>query len=277
MNAFTPFTRISLATSLVTLSLFSASLNAKELDAHEHGAARLTIATSDKGFEVSLESPSANVFGFEYTPSSDEDHHTIHEAVEVLEAGNALFLASESAGCQQSSVEIESAQVKSHDEAKHEDHDEHDHDEKHEKEEHAEKDDHKDHDEHGHDDEKHAEKDEHKDHDDHGHDDEKHAEKDDHKGHDDHGHDDEKHAEKDDHKDHDEHDHSDHKDEAGSTHNDVDVTWHFECKNVSDIKQVEVKLFSAFPKGFEDLDVDWISADKAGHAELGKDGIISLK
>ena len=239
MNAFTPFTRISLATSLVTLSLFSASLNAKELDAHEHGAARLTIATSDKGFEVSLESPSANVFGFEYTPSSDEDHHTIHEAVEVLEAGNALFLASESAGCQQSSVEIESAQVKSHDEAKHEDHDEHDHDEKHEKEEHAEKDDHKDHDEHG--------------------------------------HDDEKHAEKDDHKDHDEHDHSDHKDEAGSTHNDVDVTWHFECKNVSDIKQVEVKLFSAFPKGFEDLDVDWISADKAGHAELGKDGIISLK
>ena len=227
---------VTLAATFLTLSLFNSVVTAEELGAHEHGAARMTIATNDKGFEISLETPSANVFGFEYMASSDEDHHTIHEAVEVLEAGNSLFLANESAACTQESVDIESAQVEAHDKAKHGDHDEHDHDEKHEKEGHAEKDEHKDHDKH--------------DHDEHDHDEEKHAEKD---GHEDHDH------------------------EEGSVHSDVDVTWNFTCKNVSEIAQVEVKLFSAFPKGFQDLDIDWVSADKAGHAELDKDGVVSLK
>jgi len=266
MKLHSPLKPATLISTLLLTSLLSSVASAEQA-AHEHGAANLTIATTEKGLEIALETPAANVFGFEYTPSSESDHHTIHEAVEVLEKGDALFLASAEAGCKLADVDIESAQVDAHDKEKHEDHDEHKGHDDHGHEKHAEKDEHKDHDHHGHD--KHEEKDDHKGHDDHGH--EKHAEKDDHKEHDHHDHD--KHAEKDDHKDH---DHDDHKGE-GETHNDVDVTWQFTCKNVSAIKQVEVKLFSAFPKGFEDLDIDWVSADKAGHAELGKDGVVSLK
>ena len=228
MNLFTHSPRIVLMTSVLTLSLFSTMANAEEHAAHEHGAARLTIATNDKGVEISLESPAANLFGFEYVASSDSDHHTIHEAVKTLEQGDSLFLANASAGCKQTSIEIESAQVDAHKKAKHKDHD----DEKHEA-----------HDEH---------------------DEEKHDEA----KHDEHDHEDEKH---DDHK-----DAHDHEGET-TTHNDVDATWQFTCSDTKALEKLEVKLFTAFPKGFADLDIDWVTETKSGHIELETDGIVLLK
>lgn len=226
----------SLTTSIVSsLLLCNAAMAAShsehtQHDAHEHGVARLTIAPTDDGLEIGLESPAANLFGFEHLASTDEDHHTIHSAVETLKKGNEIFYATAAAACTQSSVEVESAQVKAHDHEKHGDED-HDHG-KHE---------------------------EHADHDDH---DEKHEKHDDHDDHD------EKHEE---HADHDEHDH-----ESGSTHNDVDVTWNFKCENPSEIKRVDIRLFSTFPKGFETISVDWISADKAGNVDLSADGMVLL-
>lgn len=203
-----------------------------EHGAHEHGAARLTIATTDDGMEISLESPAANIFGFEHLASSDEDHHTIHSAVETLKNGNEIFYATKAAGCEQSSFEIESAQVEAHDHEKHGDegHDHDEHDEKHDK-----PDDHDDHDE------KH---DKHDDHDDHV---EKH----------------------DKHDDHDDHDHK-----SGGAHNDVDVTWNFKCESPKELARVDIRLFSTFPKGFEKISVDWISADKAGKVDLEADGMV---
>ena len=94
MNALTPFTRFSLTTSILALSLFSTVINAEEQAAHEHGAARLTIATNDVGIEISLQSPAANIFGFEYVASSDSDHHTLQKALGTLKNGGALFLDS---------------------------------------------------------------------------------------------------------------------------------------------------------------------------------------
>ena len=245
MNLFTHSPRIVLMTSVLTLSLFSTMANAEEHAAHEHGAARLTIATNDKGVEISLESPAANVFGFEYVASSDGDHHTIHEAVKTLEQGDSLFLANASAGCKQTSIEIESAQVDAHKEAKHKDHDDHD-DEKHEA--------HDEHDEEKHDATKHDD-----------HDDEKHEA---HDKHDEHDHEDEKH---DDHK-----DAHDHEGET-TTHNDVDATWQFTCSDTKALEKLEVKLFTAFPKGFADLDIDWVTETKSGHIQLETDGIVLLK
>lgn len=147
---------------LCNLAMAESHSEHKEHGAHEHGAARLTIATTDDGIEVSLESPAANVFGFEHIASSDDDHHTIHSAVKTLENGNEIFYATKAAGCELSSVEIESAQVEAHKHEKHGDegHD-HDHDD-HEKE-HVEKDK----DAHDHD-EKHEEHADH-DHDEHDH------------------------------------------------------------------------------------------------------------
>ncbi|PWQ92654.1 DUF2796 domain-containing protein [Leucothrix pacifica] len=198
----------SLTTSIVSsLLLCNAAMAAShsehtQHDAHEHGVARLTIATTDDGLEIGLESPAANLFGFEHLASTGEDHHTIHSAVETLKKGNEIFYATAAAVCTQSSVEVESAQVKAHDHEKHGDED-HDHG-KHE---------------------------EHADHDDH---------------------------------------------ESGSTHNDVDVTWNFKCEKPSEIKRVDIRLFSTFPKGFETISVDWISADKAGNVDLSADGMVLL-
>lgn len=231
MSSSATILRKTLLASALSSVLMSTAVMAEkhsemtEHAAHEHGAARLTIATTSDGLEIALETPAANVFGFEYTPSSDSDHHAIHEAVEVFEEGAALFIANASAGCKPESVKIESAQVDAHDKEKHADGEHHDHDE-----------DHKD--------------------DDHG----------DHKAEESH----DKHEGK-----HDDHEHADHKDETA--HNDVDVTWHFECVKPSELTQVDVKLFSAFPKGFEEIDVDWISADKAGHVELESDGTVTFK
>ena len=101
-------------------------------------------------------------------------------------------------------------------------------------------------------------------------------------GHDDHdedGHDD--HAEEghDDHKDEkhdDEHKDEKHDDEKES-HSDVDVTWTFNCEKPTAIKTVSTKLFSAFPHGFEELAVEWVTASGAGKTELEKDGAVNLK
>ncbi|WP_108125732.1 DUF2796 domain-containing protein [Saccharospirillum mangrovi] len=69
--------------------------------------------------------------------------------------------------------------------------------------------------------------------------------------------------------DHDEdadHDH-DHDHEAGDAHSDVDVSWHFHCDNPEKLTQVGVGLFNAFER-FEDLDVQYLTDDAQGAAEL---------
>ncbi len=217
---------------------------------HEHGVARLTVATTDDGLEIALESPAANLFGFEHTAKTDEEREVVHEAVEKLELGSSLFSINDVAGCAFDSAVVESGMDDDHDDHK---------DEKHS--------DKKEHDDHKH--EKHSDK---EDHDDHKH--EKHSDK---KEHDDHK--DEKHSGKEEHDDHKDEKHSDkeeHDDEEKS-HSDVDVTWAFKCEKPAAIESVSTKLFSAFPNGFEEIAVEWITASSAGKIELEKDGTITLK
>ncbi|CAA6824858.1 MAG: Unknown protein, partial [uncultured Thiotrichaceae bacterium] len=42
------------------------------------------------------------------------------------------------------------------------------------------------------------------------------------------------------------------------------------------LKSVDTTLFSQFPKGFEQLNVEWISNDGAGTSTLKSDGTIKL-
>ncbi len=180
---------------------------------HEHGVARLTVATTDGGLEIALESPAANLFGFEHKAGTEEEHHAVHEAVEQLEAGAKLFSMNESAGCSFDNANIESNIAATHDEEKHDDED-------------------------------------HDDHKDEAHDDHKDEKHDDHAGHD--------------------------NEEEGS-HSDVDVMWTFTCEKPTEITSVSTKLFSAFPKGFEEVAVEWITPSSAGKTELKEDGTITLK
>ena len=188
---------------------------------HEHGAARLTVAATDDGVEIMLESPAANIFGFEHQAKSEAEHDVVHEALEVLKGGATLFAVNDAAACKLESANVESAIGENHDDEKHGEDDEH----KHEKEEKHDK-----HDEHSHEEEKK----------------------------------------------HDDHDHDAHTDEEGS-HSDVEAIWAFHCDKPGAIETVTVKLFSAFPKGFEEIDVEWISAANAGKVELTADGAVSLK
>jgi hypothetical protein len=63
----------------------------RELGAHEHGVAELTIAWSGGEMAIDLHTPAFNVLGFEHAPASDEEEGFLTESVAALEAGNLLL------------------------------------------------------------------------------------------------------------------------------------------------------------------------------------------
>ena len=188
-----------LLSSLLTVTSSVVLAEMKQHDSHEHGAAVITVATNESGLEITLESPAANVFGFEYKPTSPADIKTAKQAVEKLEAGSELFSINSTAKCTLKSADVDSVVSEDDHESedKHDDHDEHKSDDKHD-------------------------------------------------------------------------------DLKESAHSDVDATWQFACANPKAINSLEINLFSAFPKGFEEIDVEWITGSKSGKSELRKDGIIEL-
>jgi len=112
--------------------------------AHVHGIAALNLALEGHEVHVELDSPAANIVGFEYAPSSEADHAALDRAVAVLKDGDRLFRFNSEAGCRLEKAEVISALLG-------EDHDRHGDDHGH-----GEKDD------HGHDEHKHGHE-EHKD------------------------------------------------------------------------------------------------------------------
>ncbi|QTR51295.1 DUF2796 domain-containing protein [Candidatus Thiothrix anitrata] len=80
-------------------------------------------------------------------------------------------------------------------------------------------------------------------------------------------HDDHKHAQQDDHK----HDHA-----TGDAHNDVDVAWSYTCAKPAELKEIAVKLFAAFPNGFQRINAEWVTDKGASAMELTQDTTISL-
>ncbi len=145
-------------------SLAATPLMAEETrhaDAHEHGVGQLNIAIDGNDIAMELHAPGADIVGFEYEATTDQDIAAVGAGIEMLHGALDLFVFPEAAGCN-----IVSADAGLEGEEHHDDHgeDEH-HDDDHHDDDHA---------EHGHDDhDDHDEKDDYHDHDDH-HDD--HAE-----------------------------------------------------------------------------------------------------
>jgi len=106
----------------------------RQHDSHVHGIAALNMAQDGNEVHIELESPAANVVGFEHAPSSEADHAALDKAVAMLKEGDKLFEFNESAGCSLEKAHIESALL----EEKHEEHghEKHGHDE-HEEETHS--------------------------------------------------------------------------------------------------------------------------------------------
>ncbi len=112
----------------------------RQYGAHVHGIAALNLALEGKEVHMELDSPAANIVGFEHAPSSDADHAALDKAVAVLKNGEQLFRFNSEAGCRMQRAKITSALLD-------EEHGEHAEDHGHDEHEHKEQG----HEEHGHD------------------------------------------------------------------------------------------------------------------------------
>mgnify|MGYP001828388177 FL=1 len=110
--------------------------------AHVHGIAALNLALEGEEVHVELDSPAANIVGFEHAPSSEADHAALDKAVATLKKGDQLFRFNSEAGCRMEKARVTSALLD-------EDHGDRANDHGHEKEE-ARGHDEREHEEHGH-------------------------------------------------------------------------------------------------------------------------------
>lgn len=106
----------------------------RQQGAHVHGIAALNLALEGQEVHLELDSPAANIVGFEHTPSSEADHAALDKAIGTLKDGDRLFRFNADAGCRLEEAAVTTALLdeehKGHaDEHDHEKHDGHDHDE----------------------------------------------------------------------------------------------------------------------------------------------------
>ncbi|PVV11527.1 MAG: hypothetical protein B6D77_06700 [gamma proteobacterium symbiont of Ctena orbiculata] len=119
----------------------------RQQEAHVHGFAALNLALEGEEVHIELDSPAANMVGFEHAPSSEADHAALDRAVAALKNGDQLFRFNKEAGCRMEKAMVTSALLKEED---------HDHDGKHaDDHDHEEKDEHE-HEAHEHEDETHS-------------------------------------------------------------------------------------------------------------------------
>lgn len=130
----------NIAAGLCALAAISVSLPAlsadRHHDAHQHGVSKLNLVIEGKRLEMDLESPGADIVGFEHAPANDADRKAIADAAARLKDGGALFVTAAAAGCKLQSAEIEApgtGEKKQHHGHGHG----HDHDHDHDKDKHA--------------------------------------------------------------------------------------------------------------------------------------------
>lgn len=111
------------------------------LDAHEHGVASLNLVVDGGQLMIELDSPAANIVGFEHMPGSAEDFAALADARKQLLRADALFAITDAAGCALEEAEAKSPLFEADAQAT-----EHEHEHEHEKHDHAEQ--HHDHEEH---------------------------------------------------------------------------------------------------------------------------------
>ena len=228
----------------------------RELDAHQHGHGNLNIAIEGSTLYIALETPGADIIGFEHPARSDDDKAAIEDAKGRLSDPIGLFGIPAEASCTLIEVSVEPVGYGLGMDDDH--HDEHDHDD-HDHDDHAEDAHDDDHDEHGHDE---AHEDE--DHDEHDHDEHGEAHEDDH---DEHAHDDhDEHEAHDDHAEDAHHDHDEHEGEKES-HAEFHAEYRLQCDDPAAITSLTLTYFDVF-SGAEELEVNLITDDGQSRQEV---------
>ena len=80
----------------------------RQHDSHVHGIAALNLVLEGQKIYVEIDSPAANIVGFEHAPSSDADRLVLDKAVATLKDGDRLFRFNDAAGCRMETVSVAS-------------------------------------------------------------------------------------------------------------------------------------------------------------------------
>lgn len=105
----------ALSPAVLLLASMSSALSAddheethRQHDAHEHGHATLNLVQEGNTVQLLLESPAANILGFEHSPTNEEEQQSLDKAVSVLKQGEKMFTFPAMAKCEQKEVSLES-------------------------------------------------------------------------------------------------------------------------------------------------------------------------
>ena len=210
----------------------------RELAAHQHGHGFLNIAIEGSTMWIELETPGADIVGFEHPARSDADKAAIEEATTRLSDPGGLFGIPSQASCVLETVTVSPVGYDLGMDDDHDadgDHDAHD--------EHADEDAH----------DEHADEDAH----------DEHADED---VHDDHADEDA----------HDEHAHDDHADEEETFHAEFHAEYSLHCADPSAITSLTFTYFDVFP-GAEEVQVTVISEEgQSSHEVTGDSPVVHL-
>ena len=122
--------KLTCTTALLALAATSAlAEETRSANAHVHGIAEMRVALDGTTLEIAFEAPGADIVGFEYEATTDEDRAAIETAIETLtDPANVLTLP-DAAACTLVAAE---AELEGHGDHAHDDHhDDHDHDANH--------------------------------------------------------------------------------------------------------------------------------------------------
>lgn len=121
---------ILLLTLLIMTVFFSIPVCAetRQHKSHVHGIGKLNIALSGHELFVELESPAANIVGFEHAPSTQVQKDAVHAAEEQLKDGPTLFNIPVKAQCTQLESHVSHTMMR--DEHEKDRHDSHHHEHK---------------------------------------------------------------------------------------------------------------------------------------------------
>ena len=133
---FPPFINFARTTAalLALMVGFSNYSTVDAADPHQHGVGQLNVAIQGDHVEIELETPGADIVGFEHPPRTAEQKKAVQDAATILRNGSAIFVFPAAARCKLEKTKVESGLL----EDNHETHEEKHHGEKHKEEIHAE-------------------------------------------------------------------------------------------------------------------------------------------
>ncbi|MEL0081865.1 MAG: DUF2796 domain-containing protein [Gammaproteobacteria bacterium] len=127
------------SSAMVLLSLLSTSLHGGTSDhhdehdhhqqqAHLHGRVEMTLAIDGNSVELNMESPAANIVGFEHAASTPQQRERVNSAKSILESPEKV-LTFKGSHCELKAVEVDVSALLAPEAAGHSEDDDHKHEE----------------------------------------------------------------------------------------------------------------------------------------------------